>query len=92
MKPAKSSRASVLVIVLVTLLFTSFALVLFMEQASTDLLVEARDLTAQRLRRDAYSVLEATLATLEDFRLAGNGLHSPAEGALPNPLLIGNTR
>ena len=35
MKPAKSSRASVLVIVLVTLLFTSFALVLFMEQATS---------------------------------------------------------
>ncbi len=73
-------RGSVLVIVLVTLLFTSFALVLFIEQASTDLLVESRDATAARLRRDAYSTLEATLATLEDFRRAGGGLHSPAEG------------
>jgi general secretion pathway protein K len=73
-------RGSVLLIVLVTLMFTSFALVLFIEQASTDLLVESRDITARRLRRDAYSALEATLATLEDFRRVGNGLHSPAEG------------
>ena len=73
-------RGSVLVIVLVTLLFTAFALVLLVEQASTDLLVEARDLAARRLRREAYSALDATLATLEDFRLVVGNLHSPAEG------------
>ncbi len=73
-------RASVLVIVMVTLLFTAFALILFVEQASTDLLVEAREVTARRLRRDAYSALEATLATLEEFRRADSGLHGPAEG------------
>ncbi|HNC24882.1 MAG TPA: type II secretion system protein GspK [Opitutaceae bacterium] len=73
-------RASVLVIVMVTLLFTAFALILFVEQASTDLLVEAREVTARRLRREAYSALEATLATLEEFRRADSGLHGPAEG------------
>lgn len=75
----RSRRASVLVIVMVTLIFTATALVLFVEQASTDLLVETREATARRLRRDAYSTLESVLATLEDFRRAG-GLHSPAEG------------
>ncbi|MDB6093450.1 MAG: hypothetical protein JWM32_1012 [Verrucomicrobia bacterium] len=74
-----------LVIVLVTLLFTAFAVTMFIEQASTDLLVEARVIAAQRLRRDAYSTLECTLATLEDFRRVGGGLHSPAEG-WGNPL------
>jgi general secretion pathway protein K len=29
---------------------------------------------------EAYSALEVTLAVLEDFRQAANGLHSPAEG------------
>lgn len=76
----RSSPGSVLVVVLVTLMFTSVALVLFVEQASTDLLVETRDSTARRLRREAYSSLEAVLATLEDFRRVGGGLHSQAEG------------
>ncbi|MDB6167466.1 MAG: hypothetical protein JWM88_330 [Verrucomicrobia bacterium] len=80
-------RGSVLVIVLVTLLFTSFALVLFVEQASSDLLVESRDAVAKRLRRDGYSALEASLASLEDFRRAGGVLHSPAEG-WRNPLVF----
>ncbi len=80
MNSVRSRRGSVLIIVLVTLLFTSFALVLFVEQASTDLLVEAREASARRLRREAYSALEVTLATLEDFRQANGALHSPAEG------------
>ena len=73
-------RASVLVIVMITLLFTAFALVSFIEKAGNDLLVEHRESQARRLRMEAYSALEVTLAVLEDFRLATNGLHSPAEG------------
>ena len=69
-----------LVIVLVTLLFTSVALVAFIEQASNDLLVEARTASAKRLRQEAYSALDVTLATLQSFGQADNGLHSPAEG------------
>ena len=80
MKRLRLSRGSVLVIVMVTLLFTAFAVVLFIEQASTDLLVEAREAAARRLRRDAYSTLESTLATLNDFIQADGALHSPAEG------------
>jgi len=76
----RSTRSSVLVIVLVTLLFTSVVLVAFIEQASSDLLVEARVAAAKRLRLEAYSALEVTLATLQDFSKAGNGLHHPAEG------------
>lgn len=75
-----SRRASVLVIVMITLLFTAFALVGFIEKASNDLLVEHREAQARRLRTEAYSALEVTLAVLEDFRLANNGLHSPTEG------------
>lgn len=65
---------------MITLLFASFALVTFIEKASNDLLVEHREAQARRLRMEAYSALEATLAVLEDFRLTMNGLRSPAEG------------
>ena len=73
-------RASVLVIVMITLLFAAFAIVTFIEKATNDLLVDQRDAEVHRLRREAYSALEVTLAVLEDFRQASNGLHSPAEG------------
>lgn len=73
-------RGSVLLIVLVTLVFASAAVVLFVEKAGTDLLVVIRDADAGRLRLEAYSALETTLAVLEDFREVGDGLHSPAEG------------
>jgi general secretion pathway protein K len=73
-------RGSVLVIVMVTLLFATFALVTFMERASVDLLVDQRELLTKRLRQEAYSALEMTLGVLNEFREAGNGLRSPAEG------------
>lgn len=69
-----------LLIVLVTLVFASAALLLFIDKAGTDLLVDIRDADAKRLRLEAYSALETTLAVLEDFRDAGDGLHSPTEG------------
>ena len=69
-----------MVIVMITLLFTAAALVAFLDKASNDLLVEARVTVANRLRVDAYSALEVTLAVLEDFLQADTGLHSPSEG------------
>jgi len=71
---------SVLLIVLVTLVFATSALLLFIEKASTDLLVPIREADAGRLRVEAYSALETTLAVLEDFRAVAEGLQSPAEG------------
>jgi hypothetical protein len=76
----QACRGSVLLIVLVTLVFATSALLLFIEKASTDLLVPIREADASRLRVEAYSALETTLAVLEDFRVVGEGLHSPAEG------------
>lgn len=73
-------RGSVLVIVLVTLVFAATALLAFVERAGDDLLVEARVADAARLRGEAYSALETTLAVLEDFRQTGGALRSPAEG------------
>src|SRR5581483_7488013 len=80
MRSRLDRRGSVLLIVMITLLFATFALVAFMDKATNDLLVEQRDVEARRLRQEAYSALEATLAVLQDFSLVDNGLHSPAEG------------
>jgi general secretion pathway protein K len=70
----------VLVIVMVTLIFTALALTAFLEKAGNDLIVEAREADTRRLRQEAYSALETTLAVVEQFRAASNGLHTPAEG------------
>lgn len=69
-----------LLIVLVSLVFATGALLLFIEKAGTDLLVPIREADAARLRVEAYSALETTLAVLEDFRIVGEGLHGPSEG------------
>ncbi len=79
-RPRRRERGSVLVIMLVTILFTAFALVAFIEKAGNDLIVEQRYAETRRLRVEAYSALEVTLAVLNEFRQTDNGLHSPAEG------------
>ncbi len=76
----RRARGSILVIVLLTLTFATTALLLFMERASTDLIVHVRDADRLRLRQEAYSALETTLAVLVDFKEVLGGLHSPAEG------------
>ena len=75
-----ATRGSVLIIVLVTMLFAVAALTLFIEKASTDLIVATRDATDARLRGEAYSALETTVGVLVDFREVLGGLHSPSEG------------
>jgi hypothetical protein len=77
---AKKKSGSVLVIVMITLLFATFALVAFMEKANVDLLVDQRDVLTRRLRMEGYSALEMTLGVLNEFREVGNGLRSPSEG------------
>lgn len=76
----RARRGSVVVIVMLTLMFATFALVVFMEKASVDLLVEQRESVTRRLRLEAYTALETTLAVIEQFREVGGGLRSPAEG------------
>ncbi|SDS41994.1 type II secretion system protein GspK [Opitutus sp. GAS368] len=66
--------------VLITILVASLLLARFMERTTTELLVEARAAQAVRLRGDAYSALEVTLAVLADYRAADGGLWAPAQG------------
>jgi len=73
---AQRRSGSVLVIVMMTLLFATFALLALMEKASNDLLVDQREVLTRRLRKEAYSALEVTLAVLQDFSEVGNGLRS----------------
>src|SRR5271170_6309377 len=79
-EPKAPLRSSVLVLVLVTLVFTAAALTAFIEKAGNDLMVEVHRSDAMRLRQEAFSAIEVTLAVLEDFREADNGLHSTSEG------------
>ncbi len=72
--PAAGQAGSIIILVMVTLLFTSAALVAFLDRAGTDLMVDARSAQAARMRPDAYSALEVTLAVLQDFRRAVVGI------------------
>ncbi len=73
-------KASVLVIVLVTIVFATTALLLFIERAADDLIVPIRTNDSNRLRSEAFSALDTTLAVLVDFNNVNGGLRSPAEG------------
>jgi general secretion pathway protein K len=87
--PAASKGGSVLVIVLVTLVITALALTAFLDKASSDLIVAAREADARRLRQEAYSALEVTLSVLSAFNQTVGSLHSPAEG-WGDPLTFAN--
>jgi general secretion pathway protein K len=79
-RPLRRPRGAVIVMVLITVLVAAMLLARFMERTTTELLVEARAAQAARLRADAYSALEVTLAVLADFRAADGGLRAPAQG------------
>jgi len=68
------------VLVLVTVALTSFLVFKFVQRAGTELLADARAGAQAQLRREAYSSLEVTLATLADINSIDTGLHSPAQG------------
>jgi general secretion pathway protein K len=71
---------SVILLVLMTLLLTAFAMTKYLERTTIDLLADARDASAGRLRVQAYSALETTLAVLQEFRTVNGTLLSPTEG------------
>ncbi|MDP1579521.1 MAG: type II secretion system protein GspK [Candidatus Didemnitutus sp.] len=73
------NRGAVIVLVLVTVLLASFLLAAFLRRSGTELLADARAGEQRRLRAEAYSALETTLAILADFRAAEGALRSPVE-------------
>lgn len=73
-------RGSVIVVVLALITLAAFFISQFIERAMTEMLVESRVRQGDRLRVDAHSALEATLAVLADYQVLDNGLRSPAQG------------
>ena len=71
---------SVIILMLLTVFLASFLLAKFVQRAGTEMLADARASDQARLRREAYSALEVTLAVLADFRTTDGALHSPAQG------------
>lgn len=67
-------------LVLVTVLLAAFMLTKFVERAGTELLADARSGDRLRLRREAYSAMEVSLAVLADVRAVDQALYSPAQG------------
>lgn len=78
--PRPSRRGAVIIMVLVTVLVAAWLLSRFIERTTTELFVEARAAQAARLRTEANSALEVTLAVLADFRALDGGLRAPAQG------------
>ena len=76
----RRTAGSVILLVLVTVLLAAFLLTKFVTRAGTELLADARAGDRARLRREAYSALETTLAVLADVRAIDHGLHSPMQG------------
>ncbi len=65
---------------LLTVFLASFLLTKFVQRAGTEMLADARASDQARLRREAYSALEVTLAVLAEFLATDGALHSPAQG------------
>ena len=78
--PARRTAGSVVLLVLVTVLLAAFMITKFVQRAGTELLADARAGDQERLRREAYSALETTLAVLADVRAVDQGLFNPAQG------------
>ena len=77
-RPRRSG--SVLLFVLVLVVVTAAAVLKFSEHAIGEMAGEGYYVQRNRLRGEAYSALEATLAVLAQFREIDGGLYAPAQG------------
>jgi len=75
-----SCRGAVLLLVLVIIAIASTAILSFTERALSEMSGEGYYAQRDRLRGDAYSSLEATLAVLNEFKEIDGGLFSPEQG------------
>ena len=73
-------RGSVLLFVLVLVVVTAAAVLKFSERALGEMAGEGYYVQRQRLRGEAYSALEATLAVVAQYREIDGGLYAPAQG------------
>ncbi|MBL9217454.1 MAG: general secretion pathway protein GspK [Opitutaceae bacterium] len=77
---ANPNRASVIVVVLVTVGFAALLLARMLQSSAPDVLIAMRAADRDRLQADAYAALETTLAVLQVYREADGGLFAPAQG------------
>src|SRR5690606_32310465 len=78
-------RGSVLLLTLFLVVLASFALSRFIEKAYSEIMAEAIYTERERLRLEAYSALEATVAVLYNIQRMDGQLFSPEQG-WENPL------
>ncbi len=71
---------SVLLFVLVLIVVTAAAILTFGERALGEIAGEGYYVQRNRLRGEAYSALEASLAVLAEYREIDGGLYAPAQG------------
>jgi hypothetical protein len=81
----QARRGAVLLLVLVLIAITATAILSFTERALSEISGEGYYAQRDRLRADAYSTLEVSLAVLNDFKSIDGGLFSPEQG-WGNPL------
>lgn len=77
---ANPNRASVIVVVLVTVGFAALLLAKMIQSSAPDVLIAMRAADRDRLQADAYAALETTLAVLQVYRETDGGLFAPAQG------------
>lgn len=75
-----SCRGAILVIVLGMFLLMAILATRFLEAAYLRIRAEALQSGKDELRATAYSVMQATLAVLNEYREIDGGLYSPAQG------------
>ncbi len=74
-------RGSVIVVVLVLITLASLLLARFMEDNSLELAMATREVDKSRLRTDAMSELELTLAVMAEIQAIDlNKIHAPSQG------------
>lgn len=77
----RSRRGSVVVVVLVLVALGSMLMLRLIEDNSLELALAAREADRHRLRAEAWSEMELTLAVLAEMnRIDSNRLHVPAQG------------
>jgi type II secretory pathway component PulK len=75
-----NQRGAVLLLVLVLIAIAATAILSFTERALSEISGEGYYAQRDRLRADAYSTLEVSLAVLNDFKSIDGGLFSPEQG------------
>lgn len=76
----RNRQGSVLLLTLFLIVLAAFAMSRFIEKAYGEILAEAVYMERDRLRLEAYSALESTIAVLYNVERMAGALHDPAQG------------